>query len=114
MADARSRAMGRLRRVLRATANHGPRAAAGRRLAHTASADSPLPEDPLSRLGGLRGFGAALREGRTSAADVTADYLRRIAALQPKLQCFELVLADEAAAAAKAIDDMLAAGTDLG
>ena len=114
MGDARSRAMGRLRRVLRATAGrHGPRAATGHRLAHTASADS-MPEDPLSRLGGLRGFGLALREGHTSAAEVTADYLRRIAALQPKLQCFELVLADEAAAAAKAIDDMLAAGTDLG
>ena len=100
--------------MLRATAGrHGPLTAAAPRLAHSASADS-LPEDPLSRLGGLRGFAAALREGRTSAAEVTADYLRRIAALQPKLQCFELVLADEAAAAAQGIDEMLAAGTDLG
>jgi aspartyl-tRNA(Asn)/glutamyl-tRNA(Gln) amidotransferase subunit A len=68
----------------------------------------------MYELGGLAGFGASLRSGNTTAAAVTKAYLARITALEPQLQCFEVVLAKEAEAAASAIDTLLAAGTDLG
>jgi aspartyl-tRNA(Asn)/glutamyl-tRNA(Gln) amidotransferase subunit A len=47
---------------------------------------------------------AAVRAGRRSARDVVEEHLERIAAREPELHAFNLVLADEARAAADAID----------
>ena len=105
----------RLRTVVLATSRPrgaGETSSPTRTVASTSSGG--LPEDPMYELGGLARFGASLRSGKTTAAAVTKAYLARITALEPQLQCFEVVLAKEAEAAASAIDTLLAAGTDLG
>ena len=72
-----------------------------------------LPADVLEP-GGIAGFGMRLRDGAITAEAATAAYLGRIAALEPLLGAFEYVAWDRAPAAARALDSLLAAGTDLG
>jgi aspartyl-tRNA(Asn)/glutamyl-tRNA(Gln) amidotransferase subunit A len=72
-----------------------------------------IPNDPLAGKG-LKGFAADFRAGRISSEHATRAYLERIKALDPKLQAFEHVAHDSALAAARAIDALYAAGTDLG
>ncbi|MDP6803800.1 MAG: amidase [Rhodospirillales bacterium] len=72
-----------------------------------------IPPDPLEGIG-IVGFARALRAGRTSA-EATADaYLRRIDALDDRLGAFETVAPNAALGAARAMDQMLACGIDLG
>ncbi|HVZ53682.1 MAG TPA: amidase [Pseudolabrys sp.] len=72
-----------------------------------------LPANPLAKLS-LREFATVLRRGETSAEAVTLAYLERIRALDAKLGTFRVVTADAALKAARGIDSLLAAGTDLG
>jgi aspartyl-tRNA(Asn)/glutamyl-tRNA(Gln) amidotransferase subunit A len=72
---------------------------------------SELSPDPLAD--GIEDFGQRLRQGAVSAEAATAAYLARIEAL-PRLGAFEHVAADRALACARALDRLLAAGTDLG
>ena len=72
-----------------------------------------LPPDPLEA-GGIPGFGERLRSGETTAEKVTTAYIDRIAALDGRLQAYEHVAGDAALAAARSVDRLLAAGTDLG
>src|SRR3546814_10095764 len=55
-----------------------------------------------------------LRGGRITALEATDACLARIAALNHRLQAFQVVDADRARQAARAVDELLAAGTDLG
>jgi aspartyl-tRNA(Asn)/glutamyl-tRNA(Gln) amidotransferase subunit A len=57
---------------------------------------------------------AAVRSGQRTAAEVVEEHLARIAARDPGLHAFNLVLADEARAAATAIDGQVARGRDPG
>lgn len=72
-----------------------------------------LPANPLAKLS-LRDFAALLRRGETSAEAVTLAYLERVRALDAKLGAFRVVTADAAIKAARGIDSLLSAGTDLG
>jgi aspartyl-tRNA(Asn)/glutamyl-tRNA(Gln) amidotransferase subunit A len=72
-----------------------------------------LTPDPFAP-GGIARFGERLRKGKITAEAATAAYLERIAVLDPKLQAYEHVAADQALATARAMDALLAAGTDLG
>lgn len=71
-----------------------------------------LPLPPAE--GGLQATAQALRDRRTSAADLTQRALDRIAALEPRLQAFLHLDAPRALAQARALDQLRAAGTDLG
>ena len=57
---------------------------------------------------------AAVRSGERSAADVVDEYLARIDARDGELNAFNLVRAEEARAAAAAVDATVAAGDDPG
>ena len=57
---------------------------------------------------------AGVRSGSLKAAEVLERHLERIAAREGEVHAFNLVLADEARAAAAAIDDLVAAGNDPG
>jgi aspartyl-tRNA(Asn)/glutamyl-tRNA(Gln) amidotransferase subunit A len=57
---------------------------------------------------------AAVRSGERKAADVVEEHLARIGEREGELHAFNLVLADEARAAAAAIDQKVAAGEDPG
>ena len=72
-----------------------------------------LPPDPLAE-GGIAGFGERLRSGKTTAVAATQAYLERIEVLEPRLGAFEHVATESALDAARALDGLLAAGTDLG
>lgn len=72
-----------------------------------------IPCDPIGPKG-IAEFGRALRAREVSAEEVTKAYLERISALDPMLNAFEYVAADQAVKAARAIDNLLAAGIDLG
>ena len=72
-----------------------------------------LSPDPLDD-GGIAGFGERLRDGKTTAEAATRAYLERIEALEPRLGVFEFVAVESALNAARALDGLLAAGTDLG
>lgn len=72
-----------------------------------------LPADPLEP-GGIARFGERLRKGTVTSEEVTQAYLERIEVLDPKLQAFEYVAKEQALASARALDALLAAGTDLG
>ena len=72
-----------------------------------------LAPDPLAS-GDIAGFGEDLRRGATSVAATVEAYLKRIEALDPRLGAFEYVASDQALSAARALDALLAAGTDLG
>ena len=78
---------------------------------HTAI--TTLPPDPIER-GGLAEYGRRLRSGETSADAAPRAYLDRIEALEPRLGAYECVAGERALAAARALDALLAAGTDLG
>ncbi len=72
-----------------------------------------LIADPLAD-GGIAGFAARLRRGETTAAAATEAYLARIAALDGALGAYVHVAADLALRQARALDALLATGTDLG
>ena len=57
---------------------------------------------------------AAVRKGERSARDVVDEHLARIAERDGELHAFNLVLADEARAAAEAVDAAVARGEDPG
>ena len=71
------------------------------------------PNDPLGN-GGIAVFAEELRSGLTTIKKVTRAYLDRIEALDPKLGAFQYVAAEQAMAAAEAMDKLLSSGTDLG
>ncbi|MCZ6636830.1 MAG: amidase [Alphaproteobacteria bacterium] len=72
-----------------------------------------LPPDPLED-GGIAEYGQRLRSGDITAEAVTRAYLDRIGRLDPRLGAFEYVAGGQALAAARALDSLLGAGTDLG
>ncbi len=72
-----------------------------------------LVPDPMAA-DGIAGFAARIRRGETTIAATVAAYLERIAALDARLGAFEHVAAETALATARALDRLLAAGTDLG
>lgn len=72
-----------------------------------------LPEDPFSN-GGLPQFYHDFRNGVLSSEQATEIYLERIRLLDPKLEAFDYVDEKQALATAKAMDLLIAAGTDLG
>ena len=74
---------------------------------------SSLPEDPVAN-GGLEGFARRLRAGETTTEAATRAYLDRIERLDGRLGAYQYVAGDQALAAARAMDQLLAAGTDLG
>ena len=57
---------------------------------------------------------AAVRSGERSAVDVVEEHLARIAEREGDIHAFNVVLADEARAAAAAVDDAVRAGRDPG
>jgi aspartyl-tRNA(Asn)/glutamyl-tRNA(Gln) amidotransferase subunit A len=77
--------------------------------AHRASA----PADPLQGVD-LREFGRQLRRGEVTAERVTAAYLVRIASIDGHIGAFRAVAGERALEAARGIDALLRAGTDLG
>lgn len=72
-----------------------------------------FPNNPFASLT-LAEYGTRLRRGEISAEIVTASLLQRIEALNPKLGAYTFVARETALAAARAIDALLKAGTDLG
>ncbi len=60
------------------------------------------------------GVAAAVRSGEVRAVDVVEEYLARIETRNGELNAFNLVMADEARAAAAAVDACVAAGDDPG
>jgi len=74
---------------------------------------APLPADPLEP-GGIVAFGDRLRRGEITAEAAAHAYLARIEALDPRLGAYQHVAPDQALETARAIDRLLAAGTDLG
>jgi aspartyl-tRNA(Asn)/glutamyl-tRNA(Gln) amidotransferase subunit A len=72
-----------------------------------------LPSDPFEP-GGINTFGRRLRAGEITAEAATAACLGRIEALDGRLGAWQHVAPEEALAAARAVDRLLAAGTDLG
>ena len=61
-----------------------------------------------------RGLAAAVRSGERSARSVVDEYLETIRSGEPEIHAFNLVLADEALAAADEVDRRVAAGEDPG
>ena len=61
-----------------------------------------------------RGLAAAVRSGERSARSVVEDHLATIRSGEPEIHAFNLVLADEALAAADEVDRRVAAGEDPG
>lgn len=72
-----------------------------------------IPADPFEP-GGIALFGERLRSGEITAEAATRAYLGRIEALDGRLGAYQYVAAEQAVAAARALDGLLAAGTDLG
>ena len=72
-----------------------------------------LPPDPIEP-GGIAGFARRLRTGETTAEAATRAYLERIEVLEPHLDAYECVMAEQALETARAVDRMWAAGTDMG
>jgi aspartyl-tRNA(Asn)/glutamyl-tRNA(Gln) amidotransferase subunit A len=71
-----------------------------------------LPTAPAAA--GLPALAESLREGRTSAVELTQAALTRINLLEPKLQAFTHLDAERAIAQAQAIDSRRATGVNLG
>jgi aspartyl-tRNA(Asn)/glutamyl-tRNA(Gln) amidotransferase subunit A len=63
---------------------------------------------------GIRGLGEAYRAGTLKPSDATAEYLRRIDALNQRLNCFITVLRDRALQSAAESDMRFKAGSPLG
>jgi aspartyl-tRNA(Asn)/glutamyl-tRNA(Gln) amidotransferase subunit A len=72
-----------------------------------------LPADPVAAIG-IAAYGAELRGGSMTAEATTRAYLERIALLDGRLQAFVHVAAEQALEQARAMDRLLASGTDLG
>ena len=70
---------------------------------------SPRPAEPTAL-----GLADAVRRGERSAREVLEDHLEAIAAREPEIHAFNLVLADEARVEADAVDAAVAAGRDPG
>ncbi len=68
----------------------------------------------VGRRGPALALAAAVRAGEVSAADVVEEHLAAIAGCDGELHAFLVVLADEARAAAAAVDRQVAAGEDPG
>ena len=82
---------------------------------------TPIPDDAVATLtpdpiakGGIGRFAEQLRIGRITSEQATLAYLERIQALEPRLGAFQHVAAETALATARAMDALLASGTDLG
>jgi aspartyl-tRNA(Asn)/glutamyl-tRNA(Gln) amidotransferase subunit A len=65
-------------------------------------------------MAGAVGIAAGVRDGTLKAVDVVEEHLAAIAAREPEIHAFNLVLADQARSRAEAVDAMVAAGTDPG
>lgn len=74
---------------------------------------SATPENPLLNKS-LKDFYQEFRNGSISSEEVTRKYLKRIKALDPKLGAYEFIATDEAIKTARAMDELRAAGVDLG
>jgi len=72
-----------------------------------------LTADPLAE-GGIEAFARRLRAGEITSEKVTAAYLSRIDSCDSLLGAFQYVAGDRALATARAMDQLLANGTDLG
>src|SRR5436190_13854373 len=72
-----------------------------------------FPADPLGGMT-LAEFGPRLRQGAVTIENVTEAYLARIERIDPRLGAYEFVATEAALKQAKALDELLAAGTDLG
>ena len=72
-----------------------------------------VSDDPLAE-GGIGAYGRRLRSGATSVLATTRAYLERIDRLDPRLGAFQHVAYDQALQAAQGMDNLLAAGVDLG
>lgn len=72
-----------------------------------------LPPDPLQGFS-LAEYATLLRRGELTIESTTARYLERIEQLDPLLGAFEHVAEAHALACARALDKLLASGTDLG
>ncbi|PUB19146.1 amidase [Yoonia sediminilitoris] len=76
---------------------------------------APLPSDPEDiAFAPLTHLSQWVRRGQITSAALTELYLERIAALNPKLECFATVTPDLARAEAAAMDSLLQAGVWLG
>jgi aspartyl-tRNA(Asn)/glutamyl-tRNA(Gln) amidotransferase subunit A len=65
-------------------------------------------------MAGAVGIAAGVRDGTLKAVDVVEQHLAAIAAREPEIHAFNLVLADQARSRAEAVDAMVAAGNDPG
>ncbi|MBK5333804.1 MAG: Asp-tRNA(Asn)/Glu-tRNA(Gln) amidotransferase subunit GatA [Ilumatobacteraceae bacterium] len=65
-------------------------------------------------MAGAVDIAAGVRNGTLKAVDVVEEHLAAIAAREPEIHAFNLVLADQARSRAEAIDAMVAAGDDPG
>src|ERR671911_2138853 len=72
-----------------------------------------LDADPLGP-GGLSEFAQKLRAGAITSEAATRSYLARIEAVDGRLGAYQHVAHSQALASARAMDALLAAGTDLG
>src|ERR1700687_195171 len=72
-----------------------------------------MSDDPLEGMS-LAGFAGDLRAGRRSSEAITRAYLDPIARLAGAPVSYQHVAAESALRSARAIDNLLAAGTDLG
>jgi len=72
------------------------------------------PEHRVPRHRAVSGLAAAVRRGVLSARTVTDRHLERIGENESQIHAFNLVMADEARAAADEVDRLVAAGDDPG
>lgn len=80
------------------------------------STSSDVRGDPPLALTGRAASEIAglVRRGVTTATDVVSQHLDRVNALNPELNAFTAVAAEQARAAARAVDDALARGEEVG
>lgn len=77
--------------------------------------DLPLPDSEADiAFAPLTALSHWIASGQITSRRLTEIYLARIAALNPKLECFAMVTADLALAEADAMDSLLGAGVHLG
>jgi len=94
---------------------------------HTPADDSPIDDSPIDDSAADGRFvvdanpansavniAAAVRSGARSATEVVEQYLARIAEAEPAIHAFNLVMVEQARAAAAAVDAKVAAGEDPG
>lgn len=74
---------------------------------------SAIPENPLLNQN-LTDFYHSFRNGTLSSEKVTQQYLKRINALDPELGAYEYVAVEQAMQTARAMDQLVATGVDLG